>query len=321
MRESYGGFLPLEIFSMDNNPFPGSIKLQSARAALNFFLKNTSYQKIWMPAFTCDAIVESLNDINIKLSFYHIDDDFNIVDDIKLQKNEILLYINYFGICNSNVESLLSRFNPNNIIIDNSQALFESEKNNLATIYSLRKFLGVPDGGLLYSDFIDNPTGIEKSNIDEKNCIHLMQRFFDDREKAYGSYIKSESFFSDVIPRQISELSLKLSSSLCLDTISNVRAVNFNYLNRKLRHLNVLAIKKNTSPLCFPLLTNNKNIKIKLREEKIFLPTYWADANNRSPNQFEKSMIESCLYLPIDQRYNQTDMKYIAERVIHHLGS
>ena len=56
-----------------------------------------------------------------------------------------VLYVNYFGLCDENVERLLQEVPKEKLIIDNSQALFALPSNAMATIYSIRKFIGVPD--------------------------------------------------------------------------------------------------------------------------------------------------------------------------------
>ena len=60
--------------------------------------------------------------------------------------------MNYFGVCEKVQDELLLKYNSEQLVFDHSQAFFTPPKKCLATIYSPRKFFGVPDGGLLFTE-------------------------------------------------------------------------------------------------------------------------------------------------------------------------
>ena len=97
------------------------------------------YTKYFTPTVT--------DNLKIPHEKYNVDNNFYPILKInKLKKNEAILYPNYFGINDKNVNKLTKIFK--NIIIDNVHAFYQ-KKNFQDTIYSPRKFFGVPDGAYL----------------------------------------------------------------------------------------------------------------------------------------------------------------------------
>jgi hypothetical protein len=49
---------------------------------------------------------------------------------------------------------------------------------------------------------------------------------------------------------------------------------------------------------------------------KIFVPTYWPNVYNWTlPDSLEYRLTQNIVSLPVDQRYNTEDMKYMADIV------
>ena len=66
---------------------------------------------------------------------------------MQLREGGWLLYVNYFGICQHQERQVLERFGASRVVLDRSQAFFADPIDCLATIYSPRKFFGVPTEG------------------------------------------------------------------------------------------------------------------------------------------------------------------------------
>jgi hypothetical protein len=138
------------------DPFPNTLKFQSGRAALRAVLEYASIRRVFLPVYICDAVVKAVVDSGAVVETYTLDDSLypkHLPD--PLPKECAVLYVNYFGLCSKNIGRLLQEIPNNQLIVDNSQALFQQPDNALASIYSIRKFIGVPDGGLLSSTEID----------------------------------------------------------------------------------------------------------------------------------------------------------------------
>lgn len=87
--------------------------------------------------------------LGIPVRFYSLDAAFAPADDLQPENGDWVLAVNYFGLVDNLAQSLMERFNPQQIVWDHSQAFFSAPQPGLATIYSPRKFFGVPDGGML----------------------------------------------------------------------------------------------------------------------------------------------------------------------------
>jgi hypothetical protein len=95
------------------------------------------------------------------------------------------------------------------------------------------------------------------------------------------------------------------------------RLSNFNILAKALEEKNEMQVDSEFAcPMVYPFLTNNKNIRSRLIEEKVFVATYWPNIFEWSkPNEIEYKLAESIVPLPIDQRYGQVEMERIVELI------
>jgi hypothetical protein len=81
------------------------------------------------------------------------------------------------------------------------------------------------------------------------------------------------------------------------------------YLNEQKK----LTIKNNAGLFFYPLLVENGNfIKKKLIENKIYIPTLWPNVfDDTAKDSIEYYYVNNIVFLPLDQRYDITDMKYM----------
>ena len=82
--------------------------------------------------------------------------------------------VNYYGqLTNDKVVFLKKKFNR--IILDNTQAFYQRPLLGIDTIYSCRKFFGVPDGAYLSSDCILNEE--LEVDISRNRMTHILGRY------------------------------------------------------------------------------------------------------------------------------------------------
>ncbi|WP_156315695.1 hypothetical protein [Kluyvera genomosp. 1] len=313
---SYGGFLPIELSPRLNSIdffIKRGIALNSARSALKLLvLSDKSISRIYIPAFACQSIIETIKSCGIDFITYHLDDDFQPIN-LELRQNDKLLYINYFGINDRCISVLAEKYPAKSLIIDNSQALFSEPIESIyATLYSPRKFIGIADGGYL-------STEVEllalSYNSDDYDISHLLERRWGDREKAYKMFAVHEDDFSCQSISNISNASHDVLMACDLNYIKERRINNFRRLASTLNSCLDSDLTCSV-PLTFPFICDKAdNIKRHLVNKKIFTPTYWSECLNFSLNSFESFLINSLIHLPIDQRYNENDMSYISDVV------
>ena len=91
---------------------------------------------------------EAIKKTQIDYKYFSIDENLEIINVDDLKEGDYILYINYFGIKNVYINSLINKYGEK-LIIDNSQSFFSKFGNNVSSIYSPRKFFGVSDGAYL----------------------------------------------------------------------------------------------------------------------------------------------------------------------------
>lgn len=313
-----GGYFELELPRQYEMPYQGSMRFQSARSAFLALLRAGKPKRIWMPKFICDSMLVPLERETIEIAWYEVNDKFAVESELQIGRNDWLLYVNYFGVCNNNVTELSRRFSPQQLVLDYSQAFFDApEKSVVATIYSPRKFFGVPDGGILVSQMqISLPDRQDVDSIERTS--HLIKRLGDTAESGYADFQRAESSLANCEPKRMSKLSEKILASVDFESIGKRRRENFSYLHRLLGKSNLMSVDQSqvSAPLCYPYITKDADLRNRLIENKVFVATYWPDAAVRVGKAWAEKMVAKLLPLPIDQRYGRADMQRIASLIL-----
>lgn len=314
---SIGGYMGLELTK--NKAYHNEvICLNTARNALEVLLSSNEYEKIYMPLYTCDVLLQPINRLKIAYDFYSIDKDFYPKFDFStLKKRECFLYTNYFGLC-GRISKKLSKLCPN-LVIDNAQAFFEKPLKGIDTFYSPRKFLGVPDGGYAYPRkklMIDYP---QDTSFDRFQ--HLLKRLDVSPEFGYTDFIKNEEVLNNQPPKQMSRVTKMILDSVNYKSIASKRKANFKFLHNTLKDHNLLKFKfeRNYVPLAYPFFSNNESLREILLHNKVYIPQYWLNVLDWvHPNQIEYSYSKYILPLPIDQHINIIQLKRIVDLIKKH---
>ena len=315
MNDPIGGYFELE-FPQPKAPLhPQAAMFQSARAAYLALLRAGKPKRVWMPHYICSTMLMSMDKAGVEAVFYKIDADFYPAEEIELQDGDWLLYVNYFGICNANVTKLLTQFDRERVIIDASQALFAPPADCLATIYSPRKFFGIPDGGMLVASIpVDAPSLQDKSSFDRS--IPLLKRLAFTPEDAYLDHRRAEQTLFGQEPAAMSKLTEKIMSGIDHEHARSVRNTNFSFLHKHLANHNLLHINSANidGALCYPLLTKNLRLREALIDRRIFTATYWQDVLHRLDESAHECLLtRGIVPLPCDQRYGAMEMELIVE--------
>jgi len=315
MEAAIGGYFELELPPPYGNPYPDALCFQSARACFLALLLTGRPRRVWMPGYICDSMLAPLYAAGIECIFYSIDDSFGIAGQVTLEEEDWLLYVNYFGVCGRNVGRVLTMCNRQQVIIDNSQAFFSSPQDCLATIFSPRKFFGVPDGGLLVTDLpVPEPTDVDQESL--SRSIHLLKRIDDSPEAGYEDYRHAEESLNDLRPRRMSRLTERLLSGIDYQRVRCRRNENFLFLHERLGHLNDLDIDLSIidGPLCYPLYADIPKIREQLIAHRIFVPTYWPDVIGRvDEDTSEAELVHKCVAIPCDHRCQETELTRVVE--------
>ena len=304
---SIGGYLGLELGRKQNSILDNKMCFNSGRSACLHYLNQKGIDSLWVPYYICGDFVTYLLSNLISINYYNIDTEFKIVSKIPTEDN--LLYVNYLGIMDSYIETLSEQYT--NLIVDNSQALFSVTPQGTPAFYSPRKFLGIPDGGILSSELSD--TLISKAKTHDK-CNHLLKQLDLNVEEGYVDFLKNEKHIINSEISEISEISRKIIDSVDLDFVMTRRLENYQYLHAYLSKYNRLNLKQK-STFSYPLMVNDgPNLRRYLIDNKIFTPTLWSDQLDEDTD-VEYDLIENIIHLPIDQRYSETEMITIVKLI------
>lgn len=315
--KAFGGF-PYKQVEFDSGT--GIHYYSSARVALLDFLLQAKAATIFIPNYVCNNLVEPLQNVfNVKR--YSIGKNFLPECHIELGKNQYLIYVNYFGVCDKNVTAMQKRYDHTKLIIDNSQSMNFGPLKVAATIYSPRKFLPIPDGGILITDHKMKTPSAEIKYGDE----FLREMELGNRQESYDLYLLNENKFRNA---EITKMSLASRSIFNLfmtaSKFSIDRLNHFNIIHEKLSNWNRLskwfAINRSTVPLCYPLLFCDRIAKEKFIQNEIYIPTYWPDVDVDSLNEFETCLKSDVIYLPLSNLASDGDCIDYRDAVAELLG-
>lgn len=309
-QKPIGGYFELELpaykeFHMD------AIALNSGRFCLEYILRCRKYSKVFVPYFTCDSAVEPIAKLGIPYEFYHIDEDYHIVDDICLSENEALLYTNYWGLCSEYCLELSGIYGKQ-LILDYTQAFFAKPIEGVDTFYSCRKFFGVPDGGYLYTD-AEAAFAMEQ-DISYLRMDSLVKRIDLSPEEGYDDFRRCSEEFHRVPVRHMSKFTRRMMGSIDYDAVAQARRNNYKVL---LQALGGMSLPDGAVPMIFPYVAENGGeLRKRLIQHKIFVAKYWPNVDDwAGESAVETWMANNVLPLPIDQRYGEVDMQRIVKIV------
>lgn len=318
--------------------FWDAICLRSGRDALKAIAREFSPTTVLIPALSCESMISPFELYGHKVCFYRLNSDYEIDKqdlESKIPKKEALfLYMNYFGvesISDEALRNLQEKYKNLYFIEDRTHDLLTERSSTFVpdfTLASLRKWINIPDGGLLWTK---KPL---KSNLFEENLTFSQTRLKAEKmrneffrsgdialKKEYRKIFSSVSKLLDdgMVPVKMSKYSLEIIKATDWSKIKNVRKQNAQELIDALNSLPVGLIQSRSglSDLYVAFTTNNRDeIQTKLSSKGIYNTIIWP---------LSKEQIEICdvaaathntmLAAPCDQRYTVSDMKFIGDEI------
>lgn len=314
--KAIGGYPELELATGDQY-HKEAIRLNTARNCLEYILLAKRYNKVYIPYYTCEAVLQPIKKIPypISIEYYHINLNLEPNELPELKADEAFLYTNYFGLKQDCVERLSKHYRER-LIVDNSQAFFDMPVKGIDTFYSVRKFFGVADGAYLYTDArLEKYHGNDLvADVSYDKMTALLKRIDLSPEDGYEDFQLVENSLSYQPIKFMSKLTETILSSIDYERVRQIRRKNFTTLSWKLFQKNSLALKlrEDAVPLCYPFWDKTGDLRKKLTANRIFCPTYWPNVFDwTSPCNIEYEMAKKVIPIPIDQRYRKEDLKRI----------
>ncbi len=308
-----GGYLGLEQL-ISNEYYKDLLALNNGRNALLYILKSKYAKKLYIPYYLCDVIRNMLEINNYDFDYYQINSDFRPIFNKNLAKGEYLYIVNYYGqLTDEELVYFKKKFGQ--IIVDYTHAFFQKPILGIDTIYSCRKFFGVPDGAYLSSDTkLSDEIGTDSS---KDRMTHLLGRYEESASVYYKYFKENDETLNSQSIKHMSKLTHNILGAIDYERVRNIRNENYNYLESRLCKQNKLKLKTPDGAFTYPLyIENGMEIRRALVKKKIYIPTFWPNViDDTSAESIEYKYTANILPLPCDQRYGIDDMQHIVEEL------
>ena len=304
--------------------------LANARSGIAIAYDRLRPGQVWMPSYLCGTMLQGITDKS-RVRFYTVDGRLEVSRGwlSEVSPNDLVVFIDYFGTLAD--RALLQEASARGawVLEDASQALLTRGAGELAdlVVFSPRKFLGVPDGGVLVSsrpgilgEFRLSPTppGWRMKTL----AAVVMRREFD----LYGGE-RPWFTLSHEIEREcpvgyyaMSGLAAELLQyGFDYDQISARRVANYGCLRERLERFALFPHwPAGAVPLGFPVrLANRDEVRRHLFEHEIYPPIHWPIRDIVSPEFSESHALNAeILTLPCDQRHDAATMERMAAVVL-----
>lgn len=296
----------------------------NARSALATLVDYLSPCTVWLPSFVCEVVVSALEKNCAEIRYYGINRYLRPVPLDWVEKvgaGDIVLIIDFFGFPGDSEAMKVVKERGAVVVEDASHALLSMGVGQAAdyVIFSPRKFLGVPDGGILVSkgnsQLPQTPlVGAPANWLLDALMATVLRREFD----KYGGdrnwfelfrKVEASAPVGGYAMSQISESLLHFAFNY--DEISSRRRENYAFLLDSIGRLALFKeLPAGVVPLGFPILVAERDhVQQALFAENIYPPVHWP-VQTFVPAQFRSShqLADHIMTLPCDQRYERADL-------------
>lgn len=317
--DAIGGYLSLDMAPGSGLPWLDCAHgFQSARSAITAILLSLRPRSAWVPYFACGAVADAVTAAGTTLKRYPIDRGHGVPDDLELAPDEVLVCIDYFGLGQRTTDAAISRYGADRVIVDASQSLYYRAAPDVTAVYSPRKFVGLPDGGLARTALSLSDIAAADEAGSAARCAHLLSRTAGRVEEGYAQFLQAEESLEDCAPRAMSRLTRRLLDGIDFTQVARRRRENYTALMQLLRERGhaVADLPDDAVPLCCPLTgVDAAAMRPGLAARRIYTPAYWPDADIPASDPVGIELRNHTVYLPCDQRYCDEQIHRVAESV------
>ena len=320
MIKAIGGYFELADREQQGRYPVDGVRLNTSRNALEYIIMSLpDCRHVYLPLYTCEAVVEPFNRLpDVSYSFYHIDKNFEIADNICLREGDYLIANNYFGLKDEYIARLAQKYGDL-LIVDNAQALFAPVIPGIKAAYSARKVVGVADGGFAVG--VDGHASLNYELDDASvHDSHLLIRKEQGAEEGFKDYQQNECKLDNQPIRRMSLSTQDILLHIDYKQVIARRRANYAYLHKALSSVNKLKLPDMETfacPMVYPFLTDDETLRGRLIENKIFVARYWPNVLQwAKSDDLEYNSTKYLIPLPVDQRYGEEDMQRIIRLIL-----
>ena len=305
------------------------IKLASARSAFrlleSFFVPET----VWLPSYLCGVILDAFQRAHMR--FYPVDRHLRLsseewLSDVK--PNDMVMFIDYFGFLHWSDWGAEVRRRGAWVVEDACQSMLNTQwcEHSHYVIFSPRKFVGIPDGGILMAR---GECGLPEGELPlspaawwlEALAASVLRAEFDRHggERQWFRLFQKSEAAAPIEPARMSELSeLLLTHTIDFEAMARRRRDNFLLLAAALPELAIFSeLPAEVVPLGFPIrVTQRDRVRQTLFQALVFPPVHWP-LDGIVPEEFGEShrLSQEIMTLPCDQRYGARQLTRLADTI------
>ena len=307
----------------------------------------SSEKKVLIPAYTCDTVITPFVEQGWTCYYYPVDlqlrVDTRAVEAMYEKHRPSLIVVHpYYGRdLNEQEIHLLEKLHGLGckVIVDRTQCIFSTQRLSCVDYFvgSYRKWFAIPDGGYLWSR---ESIGDSFSTIGEfddfvslqRDAMYLRGRYYktgDEELKGISRRLNkmAESMIDyRITPHRMSEFSQNLLRRSNWNWCQEKRMSNYSALLDGLRGIEGCKIlcedmkEVSSAPLYFVIYVEDRaELQHDLAAEHIYAPVIWPVVEKGVLiNDTIQYIYNHILAIPVDQRYDETDMAKVVRTIRHH---
>lgn len=327
-----GGFLPLRVptrpaaqsaYALWAGTGASVWTLHNARSALHALWAATTPRRVWLPAYVCREVASGVP-AGIDVAYYPLDERLDPrVEHLaaRLEDGDHVLAVDYFGRpARADFRELVRARPAVGWVQDCAHAL---DVGAFAwgdwLLYSPRKLVGVPDGGILVARREAMAHPATTALTDFSFVLPSLERFEDreesDNAKWYATYVRQEAAMG-VGTHAMSRLAMEVLNACDAKADADTRRANYAVLHERLRAWAFLPDAPGSFvPMGFPIrVPAAARVVERLAAMRIFAARHWRDLPApRAEFPGEHALAAELVTLPCDYRYGEQDMRRVAE--------
>lgn len=314
---------PLVFAEFRESPHCGM--LHSGRAAWECLLRTemarrtrlglSPLRRVLVPQYTCATVWEPIARLELQGETYRVSLDLEPLLPRDSGADDVLLLTDYFGVTRKMVLRVGRSF-PGTVIVDATMAFYSRYHPEWGVFYSVRKWAGVPDGGVALSP---HPLVLPDNRACSEGRLHpLLLRRNRGAQAARKALEETEAQLS-VPALRMSHLTRKLVKHVDWGRIARRRRENFMKLHSRLAPINRLRMPdlQEDVPFCYPLVSGIPGLRDELIDAGVALPLLWPEVIEALPAVSEENeLARSLLPLPIDHRYGAEEMDWLCQLIL-----
>jgi len=321
----------------------------SGRGAIRLlFQQLPQVKKVLLPIYTCSSVINPIERLGISCQFYPVNRQLEVdmealMDRVNKTKPDAVYFQSYYGYDTLlKARSYYKELQKKGIVVveDITHSWLCDFNTNDAdySIASLRKWLELPDGGVLLSNKHSIEDGRQYGESEEIVSEFIKasegkERYFqtldpNDKQEFRQHYVNAKDLLlQNDAPFRLSNLSCSVLAQTDFEKIVRRRRENAAYLRKHLKWEQIEACIPNddskATPLYFPIYVKGDRVRLQkeLAANNIYCPVHWPIPEHVKSVMDENSnyIYNHVLSLICDQRYGEDDMEAIVNVINNYI--